>query len=320
MLWQHGPISTLNMQLKGDQSNVSVTVHIVVGGDRVALVDTGLVWAYDQLEEALGELRIPVGRIDLVLNTHEHMDHIGNNARVVRESGALVGAHPRRAAWIEDHRLGAEQMVLRFPDAEPVFDPKPEYLDWMEEEQAPVHLRLLDGNVINLGGGVELEVIELHGHSLGEIGFLERSSGTLVFGDALMPTHVPVLFLYEEPHHTRATCRRIMQLARDRDVRAVLSGHAEPCGRDEAIAWAGECLERTVQIERAIVEAVQEVPGGELARIRDVVTERLGKLREWRALITIDGHLRDLERQGVIARSGGGWELAGGRAATGMAP
>ncbi len=308
MLWRHGPISTLNMQLKGDQSNVSVTVHIVEGADRVALIDTGLVWAFDQLEEAFDELGIAMSRVDLLLNTHEHMDHIGNNARVVGESGALVGAHPRRAAWIEDHRLGAEQMVLRFPDAEPVFDPKPEYLDWMEVEEAPVHLHLVDGNVVNLGGGVELEVIELHGHSLGEIGFLERSSGTLVFGDALMPTHVPVLFLYEEPHHTRATCRRIMQLARDHDVQAVLSGHAEPCGRDEVIAWAGECLDRTRQIEQAIVEAVQEVPGADLARIRDVVTERLGKLREWRALITIDGHLRDLERQGVVGRAGSGWE------------
>ncbi len=74
------------------------------------------------------------------------------------------------------------------------------------------------------------------------------------------------------------------------------------------IAWAGECLDRTRQIEEAIVEAVQEVPGADLARVRDVVTERLGKLREWRALITIDGHLRDLERRGVVARAGSGWE------------
>ncbi|MBA2357252.1 MAG: MBL fold metallo-hydrolase [Actinobacteria bacterium] len=309
-MWRHGPITTLKMQLKGDQSNVSVTVHVVEGADRVALIDSGLVWGYEQLEEGLREAGIDKRRLALLLNTHEHMDHIGNNARLVRETGCLVGAHPRYAAWIEDHELGARQMVLRFPDVEPVFDPKPEYLDWMEDEETTVNLHLTDGNVIDLGGGVQLEVIELHGHSLSEIGFYERSSDTLIFGDSLMPTHVPVLFLYEDPYEVRATCKRITQIARERDLRTVLSGHGDPCGPDEAIAWAADCADRTRTIEEAVVEAVEGSPGITLGPLRDAVTGRLGKLREWRALITIDGHLRDLERRGVIVVSGSGHAAA----------
>lgn len=307
-MWeQNGPISTMRMQLKGDQSNVSVAVHVVVGADRVALVDSGLVWGYEQLEAALEELRIDKRQISLLLNTHEHMDHIGNNARVVRESGAVVAAHPRRASWIEDHELGAEQMVRRFPDVEPVFDPVPEYLAWMEDEAAPVNFQLVDGTVVNLGGGVELEVIELHGHSLGEVGFFERSSRTLVIGDALMPTHVPVLYLYEDPDWARATCRRLVQLADTRELVTAVSGHADSCGREELIAWAGDCLERTNEIEGVILDVIADDGAPSLGALRDAVTARLGKLREWRALITIDGHLRDLERRGTIVRSGEGW-------------
>jgi glyoxylase-like metal-dependent hydrolase (beta-lactamase superfamily II) len=309
-MWQHGPISTVKMQLQGDQSNVAVTVHVVEGADRVAIVDSGLVWAYDQLEDALAQLGIEKSRVSLLLNTHEHMDHIGNNARLVRETGCLVGAHPRYVSWIEDHDLGARQMVLRFPDVEPVFDPKPEYLDWMEDEETKVNLHLTEGDVIDLGGGVELEVVELHGHSLSEIGFYERSSNTLVFGDSLMPTHVPVLFLYEDPYEVRATCKRIMQIARERPLQTVLSGHGDPCAPDEAIAWAADCYDRTRRIEEAIVQCIEGQRGITLGPLRDAVTERLGKLREWRALITIDGHLRDLERRGVIKRSGAGWAAA----------
>jgi hydroxyacylglutathione hydrolase len=313
-MWRHGPITTVKMQLKGDQANVAVTVHVVEGGDRVALIDSGLVWGYDQLEDELRDAGIDKRRIALLLNTHEHMDHIGNNARLVRETGCLVGAYPRHASWIEDHELGAQQMVLRFPDVEPLFDPKPEYLDWMEDEETTVNLHLTEGNVVDLGGGVALEVIELHGHSLSEIGFYERSSDTLIFGDSLMPTHVPVLFLYEDPYEVRGSCKRIMQIARERPLRTVLSGHAEPCGPDDVIAWAADCYDRTRAIEDAIVEAIEASPGIRRGALRDTVTERLGKLREWRALITIDGHLRDLERRGVIIPSGSGHAAAHERA------
>lgn len=309
-MWQHGPITTINMQLKGDQANVAVTVHAIEGADRVALVDTGLVWGYDQLEQGLDEAGIDKRRISLLLNTHEHMDHIGNNARLVRESGCLVAAQGRHAAWIESHALGAERMVLRFPDVEPVFDPGPEYLDWMEAEESSVAIHLAEGALVNLGGGVELEVLELPGHSLSEIGFYERSTNTLVFGDALMPTHVPVLYLYEEPHAARSTCRRIANLARERDLALVLSGHGAPCDREEVIAWATECYERIEQIERAVIQAIEANPGITLGPLRDVVTEGLGKLREWRALITISGHLTDLCDRGVIVPDGDGWCLA----------
>lgn len=308
-MWQNGPITTIKMQLKGDQSNVAVTVHAVEGAEHIAVIDSGLVWGYDQLERGLVEAGIDKRRISLLLNTHEHMDHIGNNARLVRETGCLVAAQGRHAAWIEDHNLGADRMVLRFPDVEPVFDPGPEYLDWMETEETSVNIHLAEGAVVNLGGDVELEVLELPGHSLSEIGFYERSTGALVFGDALMPTHVPVLYLYEDPRAARSTCRRITQLARERDLSVVLSGHGEPCDQEELIVWAADCYERTEQIERAVLSAVEANPGITLGPLRDVVTEGLGKLREWRALITISGHLTDLHDRGVIAREGDGWRL-----------
>ena len=82
-MWKHGPVTTIRMQLKGDQANVAVAVHVVEGEERVAIVDSGLVWAFSQLEAALEDGGIAKERVSLLLNTHEHMDHNGNNASLV---------------------------------------------------------------------------------------------------------------------------------------------------------------------------------------------------------------------------------------------
>ena len=305
-MWENGPVKTIMLQLPEPHSEVSVSVHIVEGTDKVVLIDSGLVQGYEQIDEGLQEAGVKE-RVALLLNTHEHMDHIGNNSRIARETGCLVGAHYRRAPWIEDHDLGAEQMVRRFPDVEPEFDPKHEYKDWMEDGGTSVNLHLSEGDLVNLGGGVELEVLELHGHSLGEIGFYEPGSRTLIFGDALMPSHTPNLFLYEDPNEMKATCRRVMQLAREREIETALSGHTEPQTREGVIEWGSECLDLTNKIERKVVETVADSPGISLGNIRDEVTDHFEKLAEWRALITVAGHLRDLENRGAIESQDEGW-------------
>lgn len=307
--WQHGPITTFDLPLAGEHAVVGVTVHVVGGGDRVALIDSGVVWAYDQLQEGLASAGVDRSSLKLVLNTHEHMDHIGNNGRLVAETGCIVAAPGALAHLYLDLEGNARHFVHRFPDIDPVFDPRPEYLDWMGPEGAPVTVHLAEGDVIELDGA-RLRVVELSGHSSAEVGYLEERSRTLVVGDALMPDRSPNLYLYEDAAQLRATCRRIQDLIREHDVQVVLSGHEHPCTAEQAIAWADECHDRTLRIEAAVLDVVSAQPRIGLGPLRDAIVARFSKLHEWRALITVAAHLDELERDGRVAREADGWVAA----------
>ena len=49
----------------------------LITADVNVLIDTGLMSDYPRLEETLFELGLKPDDIDLVLNTHEHCDHVG---------------------------------------------------------------------------------------------------------------------------------------------------------------------------------------------------------------------------------------------------
>lgn len=309
--WQHGAITTAVLPLQGPHGQFGVTVHIVKGENRAALIDSGAVWGYSALERVFDEMGLAKSAIKIVFATHEHMDHIGNNGQLVDDTGCLVAAHPGRADLIADNALNARSFVHRFPLVEPVFDLQPEYLDWMGPHGSPVNLALSEGMVIGLTGP-SLEVLELPGHSPCEIGFFESTSRTLVLGDTLMPDGAPFLYLYENPTQMRDTCRRIQRLVLDRDVTVVLSGHERPTGGPDAVEWAERCLRRIQDIEDAIVGFVRRRPGLPLGPLRDEVVVKFGKAREWRALITISGHLEELCQKGVLEPQGEGWVVVGG--------
>lgn len=306
-----GPFTQVSVGLSGDhEGKAVVNAYIVRDGNTAAFLDSGVVWGYDRLTEAIDRLGLQPSDVKYLLNTHEHMDHVGNNARLVKETGCRVGAHPGRADWIADNALNARMMVQRFPDAAPLFDLTEEYLSWMGDEAAPVDFFLTEGAKVDVGN-ITLEIVELHGHSLGEIGFWEAESGVFMFGDVLLPQDNPVLYLYEDPTIMRTTCEKLAHFLSERDVKLVYSGHGAPCGKQEAIEWANECRERVDQIHESVVGSIKKASSGAtLADVRDEVCDAFGKVREWRALITIDGHLTELERTSSIEKRDGRWYWA----------
>ncbi len=70
----------------GDDYSVSYLV-----GDEL-LVDTGFPWAGRPLKQALSEMGV-LSRLDHVVNTHAHSDHVGNNEILVQFSTATMLIH-----------------------------------------------------------------------------------------------------------------------------------------------------------------------------------------------------------------------------------
>ena len=150
-------------------------------------------------------------------------------------------------------------------------------------------------------------MIECFGHSMAEIGFFERSSRTLVIADPLLPVFNPVLYLYEDIAAMRATFDRLEKFVGERDVAEVMLAHEEPRDAASALELVADCRSRVDAIENSMMRRIRAQPGITRAELRDGVCDEFGKVREWRALVSIEASLRSFEEQGLIRKAGHGW-------------
>ena len=58
----------------------SSTVTFILDGDYQIIIDTGILGDGEKIQRGLTDFRLSFKEIDLVINTHLHGDHIGNNA------------------------------------------------------------------------------------------------------------------------------------------------------------------------------------------------------------------------------------------------
>ncbi|ROS78230.1 glyoxylase-like metal-dependent hydrolase (beta-lactamase superfamily II) [Curtobacterium sp. PhB130] len=72
--------------------------YLVETGDRLLVVDAGLPAAWPHLLLAVHDLGYTPSRVEGILLTHGHFDHVGTAARAHREWGTPVFVHPGDAA------------------------------------------------------------------------------------------------------------------------------------------------------------------------------------------------------------------------------
>jgi glyoxylase-like metal-dependent hydrolase (beta-lactamase superfamily II) len=140
--------------------------YLIKGSRGNALIDSGLDSNFTYLQESLTCIGLKVRDIDIVINTHEHFDHIGAN-RYFQES-AIIAAH----------RFAANKMALndRFVTLYKSGD--------MNELTLHVHLWLESKSRIDLGD-FTLDIIHTPGHTSGSICIYEPDKKFMFTGDTL---------------------------------------------------------------------------------------------------------------------------------------
>jgi glyoxylase-like metal-dependent hydrolase (beta-lactamase superfamily II) len=126
---------------------------------------TALVDPSFESEPILEEIRARELRLEWILNTHGHYDHVVNNAYFKRETGAPLAIHPADVPFLE----GMEQQAR-----------------WMgiphREDSPPPDRLLREGEEIEVGS-LRLRVVHTPGHSPGGVAFLVGEAA--IVGDSL---------------------------------------------------------------------------------------------------------------------------------------
>jgi hydroxyacylglutathione hydrolase len=222
-----------------------VVFSYIVIGQRVCLVDTGPAGGEQRICDALTLLGKSPKDADLVVNTHEHPDHIGGNAFFSRFSEPRFACHADAVRWIETLDIQYKERPIH---------------GFYGLAGQPVHIHKLlhDGETIDLGGGTSLQVIFTPGHSPGSISLFCPQDSALIIGDAIQP--VDGLPLYIDPARTRASLRRLMSIS---GVKKMYLSSVEEPYTGEAITRAFTAsLEYLDRVEALAKKAAADLPEG----------------------------------------------------------
>jgi glyoxylase-like metal-dependent hydrolase (beta-lactamase superfamily II) len=165
----------------------------LIRGEKTALIDTGPgASTLGAVEQAIEELGMSIGDIDLILNTHLHWDHTGGNTVLQNASNAQIFIHTDEADYLENPELYIDWYLVPAIEVilgqEYVVEEKEKFLK-LAVSPMTVDRRLEDGDIIELGAGLDLQVVHLPGHSPGSVGYYIEEAGIIFVGDSVEGVH-----------------------------------------------------------------------------------------------------------------------------------
>jgi glyoxylase-like metal-dependent hydrolase (beta-lactamase superfamily II) len=230
-----------------------VNVYLLEG-EPLTLVDTGCNTgtSLEALEGALRELGHAIADIDLLLLTHEHLDHIGLAEIIAHRSGCRVAAFAPLQARFDPEGAPGEAGQARivwgtgqlerhgYPRELALGAQSVMHLGQALGSRPDIDLPLVEGDVVRAGGR-DLQVLHRPGHSLSDLVFLDRADGVALSGDHILASTSPNPTLSAplevlRPNETTERVRSlplyvdsIRKTAQD-DLTLMLSGHGPSVG------------------------------------------------------------------------------------------
>ena len=187
---------------------IATNVHVLADPltKEAIAIDTAtpcLAWIADELAAREWTLK-------LIVSTHGHWDHIGDNAAVSRHTGAPIAVHPL--------------------DRDRLLHPKPLWAPFEIPPSVPA-VDLAQGGEIRFGE-IRLQVVHTPGHTEGSVCLLSADDGRLFSGDTLFAAGWGRVDL--PGGSAEAIAESIARLAELEDPLRVLPGHgpATTIGRE----------------------------------------------------------------------------------------
>ena len=248
--------------------------------DGIVLIDTGIGGeeGLHQLELALGQAKLKLRDVRLLVCTHAHTDHYGLAGPIVDAAGCELWMHPaweHIRAMAEDPEKALERRIEvarqcgvpvaaleRYAESRRGEDPLIDRLVAPDRE-------LVDGVEVATDLGF-LRVHETPGHAPSHVVLHEPESGLLISGDHLLGK-VSLFFDYGHTADPVGEFLDSLDVVEDLDVRLCLSGHGRPF-RD---AGAKIATNRE-QVEEQLGRVRASLADGEKV-VFDVVADLVGR-------------------------------------------
>ena len=207
---------------------LSSHVYLILGDINI-LIDSGTADDFPKLKEGLNHIGIKPEDVDVVINTHEHFDHIGGNIYLQKHS--LIGAYKYAAVKIV---YGDDEVTHCRAHGQEVIGYK-------------VHLWMNHEDVIDAGRWF-LKVIHTPGHTSGSMCLYEPRKRILFSGDTLFANGV-ISNIYDSGSLGEYfnSLRRLNTLK----IKLLLPGHG----------WISENIEE--DIEKTIKSVINKFPEAE---------------------------------------------------------
>ena len=297
----------------------------LIEDEPLTLVDSGpnSGRALDELHHQLAEHGHSIDDIELIVLTHQHMDHLGLVDIIASHSGAEVAALDKLSGFVEDFSAAAARddefataVMLRNGISEDVVQALRQVSSAFRAwgGKANVTRPLSDGEVLKFGNR-ELRVLHRPGHSPSDTVFWDERRQILIAADHLIK-HISSNPLISRPlgnaevsprERPQALVTYLESLRKTREMPAeiVLSGHGDPI--TDHVALIDERFEMHRRRADKIHGLIAERPrtGYELAQalFGDIaVTQAYLTLSEVLGhvdLLLNEGRVREVERDGV---------------------
>jgi glyoxylase-like metal-dependent hydrolase (beta-lactamase superfamily II) len=212
----------------------------------VTVVDAGGSRELPLLEAGLAELGLGLDRVEALLITHAHTDHIGF-ARLIEKRGISVRVHEDEAAYARSGAAGSQVGTMDLP----LWKPRTiAFIIEMVRAGADRGYRLKEVGTVSDGEQLDLpgrpQVVATPGHTAGHASYFFAESKTLCAGDALVTDglihgRVGPQLMPDRFHLDVAQARESLQRLAGLSAELVLPGHGRP--------WRGPVSEA---VERAL--------------------------------------------------------------------
>jgi hydroxyacylglutathione hydrolase len=160
----------------------------LIDAPRRTLIDTGTSTVPgDSLLPALKELGWDPADLRVIVNTHMHFDHAGGNAEMQEISGAGIHIHSADVAYTDRERHMRKYCHdgLRLMGNDAQIPAREAFLQRLLGREWGIERALEDGDEIDLGDEVRLQVVHTPGHTPGSASLYWESARMLFSGDAV---------------------------------------------------------------------------------------------------------------------------------------
>ena len=212
-------INIVGMQYYNDLVN-SILIKDL---DSLLIIDTGIKEGKDTLLNEI--LKNDFKKLFVVL-THGHPDHLGNNFMLKENFNPIFISNAFSKKMIEDYEYQFKTVVGKASDHYEITDKlKNSYFNLLDKE-IKVDILFHEEMYLNFGN-TELKILNLPGHTIGDIGIIDKKNKTLILSELLFK-HSRNMIIYIDDFNKYINSLEIVKnIVTKEGIKILITSHEE---------------------------------------------------------------------------------------------